>query len=71
MELGKYQEAIKNFQNTSADEQGGFHDNAIWYQGLCYLKTDQTNLAIQQFRKLLKADSFYQKQASEIIEKIE
>ncbi len=71
MELGKFNDAIKNFKNVSSDEQGVFHKNAIWYEGLCYLKTNQTKLAVQQFRKLLKTSSFYQKRASEIIEKIE
>ena len=71
MELHKFDEAIRHFENASSDKRNAFYDDVIWYLGLCYLKTNQTNLAIQQFKKLLKNDSFYKKSASEIIEKME
>jgi len=71
MELHKFDEAIRHFENASSDKRNAFYDDVIWYLGLCYLKTNQTNLAIQQFKKLLKNDSFYKKNASEIIEKME
>ena len=70
MELHKFDEAIRHFENASSDKRNAFYDDVIWYLGLCYLKTNQTNLAIQQFKKLLKNDSFYKKSASEIIEKM-
>lgn len=71
MELQRFNDAIKHFENVTLDKQSAFYENAIWYEGLCYLKTNQNQEAIRQFKKLLKSDSFYQKRASEIIEKIE
>lgn len=69
MELQKFNEAIKHFENIT-DKQNVFYENAIWYKGLCYLKTNQNQKAVQQFRKLLRADSYYKKHAAELIEKM-
>ncbi|MBI5541382.1 MAG: hypothetical protein HY951_15055 [Bacteroidia bacterium] len=40
MELKKYDEAIKHFNSVADDYQTAFHENIIWYLGLCYIKTN-------------------------------
>ncbi len=70
MGLKKFDEAIRHFDNVSSDKQSVYYENAIWYTGLCYLKKNQANQAIQQFRKLLNKDSYLHKRASEILEKM-
>ncbi len=67
MELKNYTEAIKHFEMAVKDEQNVYHDNAVWYCGLCYLKTNQTQKAKQKFQSLNNSCPFYQKKSEEIL----
>lgn len=70
MELKKYNEAIIHFSIISDEYQNAFHESIIWYLGLCYLKTNQNQLAIVQFSELINKDSIYKKQASELLDNL-
>ncbi len=68
MELKKYDEAIKHFNTILNDYQNALHENVTWYLGLCYVKTNQKQLAIRQFRELIRENSCYKKRSSEILD---
>jgi len=70
MELKNYKEAIHCFKPVIKDANGFYYNDAVWYMGLCYIKSDEMNEAVKQFRILQKNESNYQKRAGEIIEKI-
>lgn len=71
MELKKYKEAITHFTKVTDDEPCIYNDYAIWYKGLCYIKTKQPKEAVMQFKILKNKDSFYKKQATDVLEDLE
>jgi hypothetical protein len=70
MELKNYNEAIKHFNFISNNKQNALYENVNWYLGLSYLKLKQNILAIEQFRKLVRDNSFYKKQSLDILDKL-
>jgi TolA-binding protein len=63
--------AIQSFQKIIKAGTSLYDDNARWYLGLCYLKTNETEKACEQFKYLININAFCSKQASEILVKIE
>ncbi len=69
-ELGKYQNAIKEYQEVVNDKDNLFVEQAQWYIGLCYLQTNENKKAIIQFKKIANTQGFYQQRASAILRKM-
>lgn len=70
-ELGQYSRAIGSF--TQVVEQG---DNLLveqseWYIGLCYLKTDELEKAVAQFRSIASRNGFYGEESGKILKQLE
>lgn len=70
MGLQNFPEAIIHFKNISNDTESINYENTVWYLGLCYLKTNKTEQASQQFHQLIKNNSIYKKQAEEILNEL-
>jgi tetratricopeptide (TPR) repeat protein len=62
--------AIHSFLKIIRAGTSLFEDNARWYLGLCYLKADEQQNAIEQFRYLETNNAFCRKQSAEILSKI-
>lgn len=69
LELGSYYMAKINFRRV-IEMNSDFKKEAQWYLGLAYLKTNDTQQAIEQFRELAKTKGYYQNQAKKILEKL-
>jgi tetratricopeptide (TPR) repeat protein len=69
-ELGKYQNAIKEYEEVVTDKDNLFIEQADWYIGLCYLQTNENKKAIKQLKKIANAQGFYQQKALAILRKM-
>ena len=69
-ELGKFTNAIKEYQVVVNEKDNLFIEQAQWYIGLCYLQTKEDKKAIKQFKKIAESQGFYQQKAEAILRKI-
>ncbi|HET6557447.1 MAG TPA: hypothetical protein VFG54_09050 [Prolixibacteraceae bacterium] len=69
-ELGKYNNAIKEYEIVVVDKDNLFMEQAEWYIGLCYLQTKEDRKAIKQFKKIANGNGFYQEKAVAILRKM-
>jgi hypothetical protein len=69
-ELGKYQNAIKEYQAVVIQKDNLFIEQAEWYIGLCYLQTNENKKAIKQFKKIANQKGFYQQEATVVLRKL-
>ena len=69
-ELGKYQNAIKEYEEVVNEKDNLFVEQAQWYIGLCYLQTNENKKAIKQFKKIAYTQGFYQQKALAILRKM-
>ena len=70
-ELGKYQNAIKEYEAVVVNKDNLFIEQAEWYIGLCYLQTNDNKKAIKQFKKIANDRGYYQPKAVAILNKME
>jgi tetratricopeptide (TPR) repeat protein len=72
IETQNYENSIKAF-NTIIDQNDNLYiEHAEWYLGLCYLKSNQKDKAIDQFVVVASnPDNFHQKEAKSILEKLQ
>ena len=71
MEIEEYDEAHKSFNKVINNKANAFIESAEWYLGLCYLKTDEQDKAIEVFKTIVERDGYYKKDAKKIIKKIQ
>ena len=67
---GHYQEAVSSYQRVIAEKKNLFTEQAAWYTGLCYLKTDDKKRAYLQFSKIAEDKGYYSEKAKAIIRKM-
>ncbi|MCD4664783.1 MAG: tetratricopeptide repeat protein [Bacteroidales bacterium] len=67
IELESYDKAIESFEFVIEDNDNLFIEQADWYLGLIYLMDNQKSEAIKQFEKISASDSYYVKQANDIL----
>ncbi len=70
MELSNYQMASGSFNKVIDHKDNLFIEDAQWYLGFCYLKTENKNKAIEQFTKIAESSSSRNKKARKILRKI-
>jgi tetratricopeptide (TPR) repeat protein len=71
METVRFKDAIKPFQFVIDNRKNLYFERAQWYLGLCYLKINDKDSAINKFREISKSGSSYKEKASEILKNIE
>lgn len=69
-ELGKYNNAISEYEIVIVDKDNLFMEQAEWYIGLCYLQSKDEKKAIEQFKKIADGKGFYQEKAVAILRKL-
>jgi len=62
-----YPEASGSFAKVIADKNNFYVDHAQWYLALCYLKTDETEKAVEQLAIIGKSKTIYRKEARKIL----
>ncbi|MQY80092.1 MAG: tetratricopeptide repeat protein [Bacteroidetes bacterium] len=70
MELKEYEEAGASFRKIINHNDNLFIEHAEWYIGFCYIKTDNTDKAIEQFAKIASGNSLNKDKAKKILKKI-
>lgn len=71
IETQNYDNAIKAFNTIIGQNDNLYIEHAEWYLGLCYLKNNQKDKAIDQFAEVASnSENFHQKEARDILEKL-
>jgi tetratricopeptide (TPR) repeat protein len=70
MELDEYEEASNSFRKVINHNDNLFIEQAEWYIGFCYIKTENTDKAIEQFAKIASGNSLNKDKAKKILRKI-
>lgn len=68
-QTGKYAIAQNFFQKNLDNENNIFHQEAEFYQALCWMNTNQTDKAIQQLKTIENNKGFYSIRAQELLQK--
>lgn len=71
IELGQYQEALHPFNFIMDHKQNLYVERAEWYAALCYLKLNETENAVDLFRKISLSSSSYKDKAHEILKSVQ
>jgi tetratricopeptide (TPR) repeat protein len=65
-----YPEAVQKFKIIVDDGKNLYMEDAHWYLALCYIQTNDKDLAINQLNLISKSESIYRKQAKTILRKM-
>jgi len=72
IETGNYGNSINAFKKIILQNDNLYVEHAEWYLGLCYLKNDQKEKAISQFKVVAQnPDNFHRQEAKNILEKLQ
>lgn len=71
MELNNHEVAIFKFDYVINDYLNLFYDQAQWYKGLCLVKLNQKNEAIDVFNQIVNSDSYFKDKAQQIVADLE
>jgi tetratricopeptide (TPR) repeat protein len=70
MELEEYTQANTSFQKIIDDKSNAFIESAEWYLALCYMMTDEVEMASELFRKIASSHGYYREDAIRILKMI-
>jgi tetratricopeptide (TPR) repeat protein len=71
MEEEKYQKAKTSFDNIISDKDNLFIEQAKWYLGMCYLKTENTEKAEFVLKEIIKEESYYKDVAVKVLKDLD
>ena len=72
IETKNYENSIKAFNTIIKQNDNLYIEHAEWYLGLCYLKNNQKEKAIDQFMVVASnPDNFHRQEAKNILEKLQ
>lgn len=70
-ELGDYGSAVESFQAVIDQGDNLLTEQSAWYIGLCYLRLEDKQKALQQFRRIAAGGGFYAGPSEKIIERLQ
>ena len=70
-ELGEYKQAIGSFSEVVHHGDNLLVEQSEWYIGLCYLRIDERQKALEQFRLIASRKGFYGEQSSKLLKQLE
>jgi tetratricopeptide (TPR) repeat protein len=70
MELNKFDEAIKEFENIVIQNDNLFIDQAEWNLALCYLATNETNKARKLLTNISNSNTIYNIRAQNLLKEM-
>lgn len=68
---GMYTDAIQAYNKVIEQGDNLFIEQADWYLGLCYLKVNQHDKAVHQFRRISRLNGYYCQQSVSILKILE
>jgi tetratricopeptide (TPR) repeat protein len=69
-ENSNYPEARHSFNNVIENRYNLFREDAQWYLALCYIKTDQREIAREKLLLIKDSESRYKRDAKKVLRKI-
>jgi TolA-binding protein len=69
-EVKDYPEAKQSFAKVINDKTSLYTEDARWYLALCYVKTEENNLAIEQLNIIRESTSIHRTEAKKILRKL-
>lgn len=70
-EQGEYSRAIGSFGEVVSHGDNLLVEQSQWYIGLCYLRLDERERAVNQFRTIVRGNGFYRDQSKKILQQLE
>ncbi|MEK7718421.1 MAG: hypothetical protein AAB347_02235 [Bacteroidota bacterium] len=70
-ELGEYKLAIGSFSEVVHHGDNLLVEQSEWYIGLCYLRIDERQKALEQFRLIASRKGFYGEQSGKLLKQLE
>jgi len=70
-ELGQYKRALGSFGEVVSHGDNLLVEQSQWYIGLCYLRLEERERAVNQFRTIVKGNGFYRDQSKKILQHLE
>lgn len=70
-ELGEYNRAIGSFTQVVQQGDNLLVEQSEWYIGLCYLRADERQKALAQFRSIASRNGFYGQESGKILKQLE
>ena len=71
MEIEEYKKAGNSFSLVIDHKNNLYIEQAEWFLGFCYLKTEEKEKAIKQFAEIAESNSFYSEKARKILKKLQ
>jgi hypothetical protein len=69
--LGDFKNAINSFNDVVRHGDNLLVEQSEWYIGLCYLKIEERENAVKQFRYIVSRNGFYREQSSKLLKQLE
>ena len=69
--LGDFKNAINSFSEVVRHGDNLLVEQSEWYIGLCYLKIEERDKAVKQFRYIVSRNGFYREQSSKLLKQLE
>jgi len=69
-EIAEYKKAGKSFTKVIEHNDNLYIEQAKWYLGFCYLKTEEKDKAFKQFSEIANSKSYYNEKAKAILKKL-
>lgn len=69
-ELGEYYSAINSFEKVVKHGRNLLVEQSEWLIGLCYLRTEERNKAVAQFKNIVKQNGYYSIRSVELLKQI-
>ncbi|MEI6275500.1 MAG: tetratricopeptide repeat protein [Prolixibacteraceae bacterium] len=69
--LGDYTNAIRSFNEVVQHGDNLLVEQSEWYIGLCYLRIEEREKAIKQFKSIVSENGFYREQSSKLLKQLE
>jgi len=70
MKIDKYNRAIGYFRKVVKDNDNLYVEDASFYLGVCYIQTDQSNMARKVLEGILNTENRHKKEAKKLLRKI-
>lgn len=70
-ELGDYRGAIGSFGEVVSHGDNLLVEQSQWYIGLCYLRLEEREKAVNQFRTIVRGKGYYGDQSKKILQQLE
>jgi len=70
-QLGEYNQAINSYSKVVQHGDNLLVEQSEWYIGLCYLRIEERQKAIAQFKSIVSRKGYYRDQSSKILKQLE